>query len=135
MLQEIFKEVKYSECEEKRKIEQDIIYSWINILDKVESGAEKEFIQINITSGAGKEQNVKIKLEYVLFFLSRSKFLSSNISNGTILLKHQTEEGRQIKIGTCLCSSEFPVSRQYCGNNFSQNFIEDDIQSPGFGQE
>ena len=33
MLQEIFKEVKYSECEEKRKIEQDI-YNWINILER-----------------------------------------------------------------------------------------------------
>ena len=34
MLEEIFKEVKYSECEEKRKIEQDIIYNWINILER-----------------------------------------------------------------------------------------------------
>ena len=33
MLQEVSKEVKYSEFEEKRKIEQDIIYNCINILD------------------------------------------------------------------------------------------------------
>ena len=119
MHQEIFKEVKYSECEEKRKIEQDIIYNWINILDEVESGVLKEFIQIDITSAIEKERNVKIKLEYVLFFLTRNKFLSSNISNGTILFKHQTEEGRRIKIGTCLYFIEFPVSRRYCGDDFS----------------
>ena len=104
MHQEIFKEVKYSECEEKRKIEQDIIYNWINILDEVESGVVKEFIQVDITSGVQKERNVKIKLEDVLFFLTGNKFLSSNISSGTILFNHQTEEGRQIKIGTCLYS-------------------------------
>ena len=54
MLQESFKEVKYSECEEKQKIEQDIIYNWINILGEVESGVVKEFIQIDITSGVEK---------------------------------------------------------------------------------
>ena len=135
MLQESFKEVKYSECEEKQKIEQDIIYNWINILDEVESGVVKEFIQIDITAGVEKERNVKIKLEDVLFFLTGSKILSSNISNGTILLNPQTEEGTQIKIGTCLNSIEFPVSRRYCGDDFSRNFIEDIIQSLGFGQE
>ena len=118
----------------KRKIEQDIIYNWINILDEVESGVVKEFIQVDITSGVQKERNVKIKLEDVLFFLTGNKFLSINISSGTILFNHQTEEGRQIKIGTCLYSTEFPVSRRYCGDNFSRNFIED-IQSPGFAQE
>ena len=81
MLQEISKEVKYRECEKKRKIEQDIIYNWINILDEVESGVVKEFIQIDIMSGIEKDRNVKIKLEDVLFFLTGSKFLSSNISN------------------------------------------------------
>ena len=81
MLQEISKEVKYRECEEKRKIEQDIIYNWINFLDEVESGDVKEFIQIDIMSGIEKDRNVKIKLEDVLFFLTGSKFLSSNISN------------------------------------------------------
>ena len=40
MLQKIFKEVKYSECAEKQKIEQDI-YNWISILDEVESGVVK----------------------------------------------------------------------------------------------
>ena len=134
MLQEISKEVKYRECEEKRKIEQDIIYNWISILDEVESGDVKEFIQIDIMSGIEKDRNVKIKLEDVLFFLTGSKFLSSNISNGTILFKDQTEEGRRIKIGTSLYSIEIPVSRGYCGNDFSRNFIEDIIQSPGFGK-
>ena len=68
-------------------------------------------------------------------FLTGSKFLSSNISNGTFLFNHQTEEGRRIKIGTCLYSIEFPVSRRYCGDNFSRNFIEYIIQFPRFGQE
>ena len=135
ILQEIFEEVKHGECEEKRKIEQDIINNWINILDKVESGIVKEFLQTNIMSGVEKEQNVKIKLKDALFFLTGSKFLRSNISNGTFLFNHQTEEGRRIKIGTCLYFIEFPVSRRYCGDNFSRNFIEDIIQSPGFGQE
>ena len=93
MLQEIFKEVKYSECEEKQKIEQGIIYNWINILDEVKSGVVKEFIQIDITPGVKKERNAKVKLEDVLFFRTRRKFLSSDISNGTILFNHQTEEG------------------------------------------
>ena len=133
MLQDIFKEVKCSEREEKRKIEQHIIYNWINILDEVESGVAKESIQIEITSGVEKERNVKIKIEDVLFFLTGSKFLSSNISTGTILFNHQTEEVRRIKIGTCLYSIEFPVSRRYHGHDFSKNFIEDITQSPGFG--
>ena len=94
MLQEIFKEVKYNKCEEKRKKEQGIIYNWINILDEVESDVVNEFIQTDITRGVEKERNVKIKLEDVLFFLTGSKFLSSNISNRTILFNHQTEEGR-----------------------------------------
>ena len=94
ILQEIFKDVKYSECEEKWKIEQDIIYNWINILDEVESGVVKEFIQIDITSVVEKEGNVKIKFEDVLFFLTGSNFLSCNNSNGNILFNHQTEEGR-----------------------------------------
>ena len=93
MLQEIFKEVKYSECEEKQKMEQDIIYNWINILDEVKTRVAKEFIQIDITPGVKKERNAKIKLEDVLFFPTRRKFLSSDISNGTILFNHQTEEG------------------------------------------
>ena len=135
MLQEIFKEVKYSKCEEKRKIEQTIIYDLINVLDEVESRVVKEFIQTDITSGLEKERNVKIKLEDVLFFLTGSKFLSSNISSGTILFNYRTEEGRRIKIGTSLYSIESPVSRPYCGDNFSRNFAEDIIQSPGFGQE
>ena len=116
MLQEIFKEVKYNKCEEKQKKEQGIIYNWINILDEVESDVVNEFIQIDITTGVEKERNVKIKLEDVLFFLTGSKFLSSNISNGTILFNHETEEGRRIKIRTCLYSIEFPVNRQYCGD-------------------
>ena len=87
MLQKILKEVKHGEQEEKRK-EQDIIYNWINILDEIESGVVKEFIQINITSGVEKEQNVKIKLEDVLFFLTGSEFLSSNISDRTISFNH-----------------------------------------------
>ena len=84
MHQEIFKEVKYSECEEKRKIEQDIIYNWINILDEVESGILKEFIQIGITSAVEKERNVKIKLEDVLFFLTRSKYDFEEIQTPTM---------------------------------------------------
>ena len=72
MLQEIFKEVKYNECEEKRKKEQDIIYSWISVLDEVESGLANKFIQIDIMTGVEKEGNVKIKLEDVLFFLTGS---------------------------------------------------------------
>ena len=135
ILQKIFKEVKYSECEEKWKIEQDIIYNWINILDEVESGIVKEFIQIDITSVVEKEGNVKIKFEDVLFFLTGSNFLSCNNSNGNILFNHQTGEGRQIKTETCLYSIEFPVSRRYCGDNSSRNLIEDIIESPGFGQE
>ena len=110
ILQEIFKEVKYSECEEKWKIEQDIIYNWINILDEVESGIVKEFIQIDITSVVEKEGNVKIKFEDVLFFPTGSNFLSSNISNGNILFNHQTEEGRQIKTETCLYSLSFRLA-------------------------
>ena len=83
MHQEIFKEVKYSECEEKRKIEQDI-YNWINILDEVESGILKKFIQTDITSAVEKEQNVKIKLEDVLFFLTRSKYDFEEIQTPTM---------------------------------------------------
>ena len=135
MLQETFKEVKYNECEEKRKIEQYIIYNWINILDEVESGVVNKFIQIDITSGVEKERSVKIKREDVLFFLTASKLLSSNISNGAILFNRQTKEERRIKIGTCLYFIEFPVSSRCCGDEFSRNFIEDIIQSPGFGQE
>ena len=88
MLQEIFKEVKYNKCEEKQKKEQGIIYNSINILDEVESDVVNEFIQIDITTGVEKERNAKIKLEDVLFFLTGSKFLSSNIINGTILFNH-----------------------------------------------
>ena len=54
MLQETFKEVKYNECEEKRK-KQDIIYNWINILDEVESGVVNELIQIDKREGVEKE--------------------------------------------------------------------------------
>ena len=78
---------------------------------------------------------MKIKLDDVLFFLTGSKFLSSNFSNGTILFNHQTEEERQVEIGTCLYSIEFSVNRRYCGDDFRRNFIEDVIQSPRFGQE
>ena len=95
----------------KANKEQGIMCNWINTLDELKSGSVNEFTQINITSGVEKEQNVKIKHEDVLFFLTGSKFLSSNISNRTILLNHQTEEGRWIKIGTCLYSIEF-----YCGD-------------------
>ena len=83
MHQEIFKEVKYTECEEKRKIEQDI-YNWINILDEVESGILKKFIQTDITSAVEKERNVKIKLEDVLFFLTRSKYDFEEIQTPTM---------------------------------------------------
>ena len=83
MHQEIFKEVKYSECEEKRKIEQDI-YNWINILDEVKSGILKKFIQTDITSAVEKERNVKIKLEDVLFFLTRSKYDFEEIQTPTM---------------------------------------------------
>ena len=135
MLQETFKEVKYNECEEKRK-KQDIIYNWINILDEVESGVVNELIQIDKREGVEKEWNVKIKLEDVLFFLTRSNFLSAtNISNGTTLFNHKTGEGRRIKIGTCLYFIEFPFNRQYCVDEFNRNLIEDIIRSPGLEQE
>ena len=47
-------------AKKSKKKEEDIIYNWISILDKVESRFANEFLQIDITSGIKKERNVKI---------------------------------------------------------------------------
>ena len=63
---------------------------------------------------------MKIKPEDVLFFLPGRKFLSSNISNRTILFNQQTEEGRRIKIGTCY----IPLNFRSTGDTVATNSAE-----------
>ena len=120
MLQEIFKEVKYNKCKEKRRIEQDILYYCINLLDEVECGLVKEFIQIYIIkSGVEKERNVKIKLEDVLCFLTGCKFLSSNISSGTYSTTKQKKED-ELKLELAHISLNFQLTGDAAATNSAE---------------
>ena len=119
MLQEIFKEVKYNECEEKRKKEQDIIYSWISVLDEVESGLANKFIQIDIMTGVEKEGNVKIKLEDVLFFLTGSSWAVISATELSYSITKQKKED-ELKVEL----TYIPLNFRLTGDTVATNSAE-----------
>ena len=114
-----------------RASEEDVIFQWINFLEEVESGSVPA---VEIHEMDGSVKNMKVTLEHVLKFLCGCKFVPVGGlgKKGDINFVHNCGE-RRLSVSTCWLSITFPVNERYSSDSFSQNMVEDIIESPGFG--
>ena len=82
------------------------------------------------------EKEVILDFQDLFFFLTGSRYLPTV---GTITeklnFKHQNikEEGR-VTLSTCAYGLLFPVTQSYTGKHFTENIVDDILNSPGFGK-
>ncbi len=137
MLRNLFQSKFSEEGSAKRSKESDIIFNWCNFLDEAERGLVTEINKLDF--GVDESQSNKrllIQLEDVLFFATGSKFIPPlSMGRGTIDFMHDCDSfGRRVQVSTCSLRLTFPVTNRYTSDSFSNNIIEDIVESPGFGQ-
>ena len=74
--------------------------------------------------------------EDLLVFLKGSRYLPTvGTITGKLNFKHQNiKEGEQITVSTCAYSLLFPVTQRYTDEDFTENIVDDILNSPGFGK-
>eukprot|EP00794_Sanderia_malayensis_P013372 gene13372-14746_t len=135
-------EIKYTEgaSPEEKMNEEDIFYNFANLLDELENvelSKQNSWDVIVIPTEDDPEEvtkrNVKVTLEDVLLFLSGSRYLpTKGLRNGEITFSRDSL--LRIHVNTCGLQIMFPLNERYIGSNFSENFCEDVLSSPGFGK-
>ena len=120
----------------KMEAEEDVLFYLFNFIDevgfgKVEKIKYNDIIVIDDEFTSNETMSEKqFSLEDLLFFLTGSKFPSS--SRIEVLFNH--DSSRRLFVSTCMLQITFPVSKRYTdGENFTQNFLEDIFNAPGFG--
>lgn len=122
--------------QEDNQDEEDIVFNLKNFIDEVGLCRVKSvsaFTFENVEDGVIDESQkgtVKITLEDVLKFLTGSRFISSSLK---IKIRFDHVAIGRVRVSTCQNEIKFPVHQRYTGDDFSQNFTEDILNSPGFG--
>ena len=70
-----------------------------------------------------------VTLADISMFLSGSRYLRNNIS----LTFDHDDTKKRISVSTCFNEMIIPVAERYFGLNFSESFLHDILNSPGFG--
>ena len=111
--------------------------NFLDELDKIESGKRKLWDVIDVPTEDDPQevtnQDIKISLEDVLFFLTGSRYLlAKGLRKGEVTFSH--DSCRRVHVNACALGIVFPFNERYTGPNFSENFCEDVLSSPGFGK-
>ncbi|XP_057296711.1 uncharacterized protein LOC130625598 [Hydractinia symbiolongicarpus] len=122
----------------KIEIEEDIIYNLKNFVDEVGFGRVKEKSAVNVLaleeSPLNSNPNMSSKvitLEDFLFFLTGSKFLPNRKVD--VSFNHHSFGNERVRVSTCELWIRFPVTKRYMdGEVFTQNILDDILDSPGF---
>ena len=82
------------------------------------------------------EKEVTLDFEHLLVFLTGSRYLPAV---GTITeklnFKHQNiKEEERVTVSTCAYGLLFPVTQRYTGEHFTENIVDDILDSPRFGK-
>ena len=74
--------------------------------------------------------------EDLLVFLTGSRYLPTvGTITGKLNFKHQNiKEGEQVTVSTCAYSLLFPVTQRYTDEHFTENIVDDILNSPRFGK-
>ena len=82
------------------------------------------------------EKEVTLDFEDLLVFLTRSRYLPIvGTITGKLNFKRQNiKEGERVTVSTCAYGLLFPVTQRYTGEHFTENIVDDILNSPGFGK-
>ena len=120
--------------ENLKQKEKNIVYNRCNFLDDIECCMVERKTVTSLHEEAEKE--VTLDFEDLLVFLTGSRYLPTV---GTITrklnFKHQNiKEGERVTVSTCAYGLSFPTTQGYTGEHFTENIVDDILNSPGFGK-
>ena len=80
------------------------------------------------------EKGITLDFENLLFFLTGSWYLSTvGTITGKLNFKHENmKEGERVTVSTCAYGLLFPVTQRYTCEQFTENIVDDILNSPGF---
>ena len=114
--------------------EKNIAYNWCNFLDEIECCMieTKPFISVH----GEAEKKVTLDFEDLLFFLTGSWYLPTvGTITGKLNFQHQNiKEGERVTVCSCAYCLLFPVTQRYTGEHFTENVVDNILNSPGFGK-
>ena len=116
-------------------MEEVIIYNYKTLINEIHEKKVKTvraFMLIHLEDDNVEASDMKerlITLEDISMFLSGSKYFPNKIS---LTFDHDDTEKR-ISVSTCFSEITITVAERYFGLNFSENFLHDIVNSPGFG--
>ena len=119
--------------------EEDIVFNFYNFIDEVGNNKLTNVLAFSLADVEdGKvddkiKQEVSISLSDLLMFLTGSRHLPRCSPRISICFDHQIQ-GR-VNVSTCNMEIRFSVTKRYVDSaQFSENFLQDIINSPGFGK-
>ena len=120
--------------ENLKQKEKNIAYNWCNFLDEIECCMVERRTAINVHGGAEKEAT--LDFEELLVFLTGSRYLPTVWTiTRKLNYKHQNiKEGERVTVSTCAYGILFPVTQRYTSEHFTENILDDILNSPGFGK-
>ena len=124
-------EFEFNNNSKKAQLEEDIIYNYNEIHEK-KVKTVRSFTLIDLEDDNVEASDMKerlITLEDIPMFLLGSKYPPNKIS---LTFDHDDTEKR-ISVSTCFNEITIPVAERYFGLNFSKNFLQDIVNSSGFG--
>ena len=141
----LFTDIRYSENEERKKKEEDIVFNFLNAMEAIFNNENKpvEVFENPLNHEDNSEQisqKTTLSIEDIVMFFTGSKFITASMKNvGTINFLHCEEgeknfDGTRITVNTCGLSITFPVNKRYSNFDFIDHLVEDVHTSPGFGK-
>ena len=128
-------EFEFNNNNKKAELEEDIICNYKTLIDEIhEKTVEtvRAFTLIDLEDDNVEASDMKerlITLEDISMFLSGSKYLPNKVS---LTFDHDDTEKR-ISVSTSFNEITITVAERYFGLNFSENFLHNIVNSPGFG--
>ena len=128
-------EFEFNTNSKKAQLEEDIIYNLKTFTDKIHEKKVKTvraLTLIDLEDDNVEASNMKerlITLKDISMFLAGSTYLPDKIS----LTFDHDDTKKRISASTCFNEMTIPVAERYFDLNFSENFLHDIVNSPGFG--
>ena len=90
----------------------------------------------NISVLGEAEKEVTLDFEDLLFFLTGLWYLPTvGTITGKLNFQHQNiKEGEWVTVCSCAYGLLFPVTQRYTGEHFTENIVDNILNSPGFGK-
>ena len=123
-----------SKTKEKAELEEDVLFNWNNFIDEVGNKNVKyvAFSLEDVENGVVDESKKKertLVLSDILMFLTGSRY---SFHQKIRLCFDHLAQGR-VLVSTCTLEITFPMLERYTSSTFSDNIIQDIVNSPGFG--